>query len=109
MRAIFDIAWRHYSTKSPLSLDRFLIFLQSYVNVECALQETGGEEIYQLWSGLVLRTPSHVGSRVGRPINAYICRLRYDIEFHSNDLPILMQSRDVWRNKLMNVRASMTE
>ena len=90
-------------------MDPSLTFLQSYVNEECTLQVTAGEQNKNSQSiYLSGHAPNHGKRRVGRPAITYIGQLCGDAGFLPNDLPALMQDRDGRSDRLMNASASST-
>lgn len=66
-------------------------------------------EKQELAGDVMLWTHCHDERWVGRQTIIYIDQLFYDTGCHPNDLPTLKQYRDVWRDKLKNVRANWTK
>ena len=53
----------------------------------------------------LLRTSSHRRAKAGRPAWTYIKQLCADTECSSEDLPKAMDNREVWRERVRNIRA----
>ena len=56
-------------------------------------------------SDLILWTPKHSKSKVGRPSKTYSKRLTEDADCQLEDLPKTMEDREYWRGRVNMVRA----
>ena len=106
LRAVLNISWMQHPTKSQLygpipAISTILRERRMRFAGHCwrAKQE--------LASDLLLWTPRHGQTRVGRPAITYIDQLCRDTGYLAEDLATLMQDRNGWRDRL-NVRASST-
>ena len=106
LRAVLNISWIQHPTKSQLygpipAISKILRERRMRFAGHCwrAKQE--------LASDLLLWTPRHGQTRVGRPAITYIDQLCRDTGYLAEDLATLMQDRNGWRDRL-NVRASST-
>ena len=59
----------------------------------------------ELISDVLQWTPSHRRAKAGRPTRTYIQQLCADTGCSSEDLPKTMDDREVWRERVRNVRA----
>ena len=59
----------------------------------------------ELISDVLLWTPSHGRAKAGRPARTYIHNLCADKGCSPEDLPKAMDDREVWRERVMNIRA----
>ena len=59
----------------------------------------------ELISDVHLWTPSHGRSKEGRPVRTYIQQLCADTGCSPEDLPKVMDDREVWRETVRNIRA----
>lgn len=87
-------------------MDLSLIFLRSYTNAECTLKNTVSEQnknslVIYCSGQLVTEQDGLVAQRLPT-LTGYIM---YDRGCHPNEFPTLMQSRDGWRDRLLNARA----
>ena len=59
----------------------------------------------ELMSDVLLWTPSHGRTKAGRPARSYKWLLCADTWYNPKDLPKAMDDREVWREKVRNIRA----
>ena len=105
---ILNISWRQHPTK--------LQFHGPIPDISAILRERrmrfAGQVLLakkqQLVSDLLLWSPNHGKGPVGRPSITYIDQRCRDTECPPNHLPVLLQGRDRWGDRLMNDRASST-
>lgn len=107
LRAILNI-WRQYRTKSQISgllLDISTILCKHRIHFawHCCWAKQ------KLACDLLLWTPSHGSSCVGRPATTYKDQVCYGTKWLPNDLPTLMQDHDGWHDKIINVQARSTK
>ena len=62
----------------------------------------------ELIRDVLLWTPSHGRAKVGRPAWTYIQQLCEDTVCSPEDLPEAMNDREVWRERVRNIRADAT-
>ena len=59
----------------------------------------------ELVSDVLLWTPSHGRAKAGRPSRTYVQQLCADTRGSPEDLPKAMDDREVWRERVRNIRA----
>ena len=59
----------------------------------------------ELVSDVLLWTPSHERAKAGRPARSYIQQLSVDTGCSPEDLPKAIDDREVWRERVRNIRA----
>ena len=62
----------------------------------------------EIISDVLLWTPKHGHTRVGRPYKTYIKQICEDIGCQSEDLPRAMEDRADWRERVWKIRAIST-
>ncbi|CAM1310925.1 Uncharacterised protein r2_g2127 [Pycnogonum litorale] len=107
LRAILNISWRTHPPKQQL--------YGKSPPISDILQQRPMRFAGHCWrakqelaSNLLLWTPSHGRTRVGRPATTYVDQLCEDVECLPNDLPNMMLDNKGWRARVKNVRASST-
>ena len=63
---------------------------------------------YEIISDVLLWTPKHGHTRVGRPYKTYIKQICEDIGCQPEDLPCAMEDRADWRERVWKIRAIST-
>ena len=107
LRTILNISWKQHPTKQDLYGHLPPI---SHVIRERQMRFAGHcwrskEEIVR---DVLLWTPKHGHTRVGRPSKTYINQLCEDTECLPEDLPNAMDDRDGWRERVRRIRAIST-
>ena len=62
----------------------------------------------ELVSDVLLCTPAYGQSKAGRPARTYMQQLCDDTGCNPEDLPVAMNDRETWRERVMDIRASRT-
>ncbi|CAM1308473.1 Uncharacterised protein r2_g1841 [Pycnogonum litorale] len=107
LTAILNISWRRHPTKQQL--------YGKSPPISDILQQRRMRFAGHCWrakqelaSDLLIWTPRHGRTRVGRPAATYVDQLCENVECLPNDLPNMMQDRDGWCARVKNVRTSST-
>ena len=62
----------------------------------------------EIVSDVLLWTPAYGQSKAGRPARTYIQQLCDDTGCNPEDLPVAMNDRETWRERVRDIRASRT-
>ena len=102
---VLNISWKEHLTRQRLY--GTLPTLSSTIR-ERRLRFAGhcGRTKEELVSSVLLWTPKHGYTKVGRPSKTYIQLLAQDASCETEELKSLMQDRDQWRERVRLVRAS---
>ena len=105
----FELYWRNPGWNIPQSNFCTATYLPSFENIQ--IRRTG--HAGHCWrskdehiSDVLLWTPSHGQANLGRPDRTYY--LCMDTELSLEDLPEVMDNRDVWQERVREIRASRT-
>ena len=94
LRAILNKSWRQHPTKQQLyKIRRTRHMGHCWRNRD------------ELMSVVLLWTSSHGRAKAGRPARTYIQQLCADTGCSSENLPKVMDDREVWRERFRNIRA----
>ena len=104
LRAILNKSWRQHPTKQQLyghlpPITKTIKIRRPRHAVHC----WGSRD--KLMSDILQWTPSHVRAKTGRPERTYIQQLCIDKGCSPEDLPKAMDDREVWWEKVRNIRA----
>ena len=103
LRAILNKSWRQHPTKQQLYGHRppvtktIKIRRTRYAGHSWRSRD-------KLISDILLWTPSHGRAKAGRPAQTYIQQLCADTVCSPKDLPKAMDDREVWRERVRNIR-----
>ena len=105
LRAILNKSWRQHPTNQELyghipKLSDVIKERRTRFAGHCWRSKN------ELASDLLLWTPKHGFSDVGRPSKTYIKQLAFDTGMEIEDLKNAMEDRNVWRERVNMVRAS---
>ena len=108
LRAVLDISWEQHPTRKRL--------YGKLPTISSTIREQRTQYAGHCWrskgelvSDLLLWTPKHGHTRVGRPCRTYIEQLLQDTGWKVEELKSVkaaMEDRDVWRQKVTLVRAT---
>ena len=107
LRAVLNISWQRHPTKdylygqlSPIS--HTIRERRTRFAGHCWRSKT------EIVSDVLLWTPKHGHTSSGHPQTTYIQQLSMDCGCQPEDLPNLMDDRNDWRARVMNIRATST-
>ena len=107
LRAILNKSWRQHPTKQQLYGHRTPITktIKIWRTRYAGYCWRSRDEVI---SDVLLWTPSHGQAKTGRPARNYIQQLSGDTGCSLEDLPEAMDIREVWRERVRNIRADST-
>ena len=107
LRAILNISWKQHPTKQRL--------YDTIPPISDVIRERRTRFAGHCWrskaelvSDVLLWTPTHGQTSVGRPAKTFIKQLSEDVGCLPEDLPNAMDDRDGWRERVSVIRASST-
>ena len=107
LRAALNISWKHHPTKKQL--------YGHLLPISQVIRERRARFAGHCWrakdwliSDVLLWTPKHGHTSVGRPYKTFIQQLCEDLNCQIEDLPGAMNDRDDWRERVMRIRAIST-
>ena len=104
LQAILNKSWRQHPTKQQLhghlSPSTKTIKIRRTTHAGHCWRSRD-----ELVSDVLLWTPSHGRAKVGRPARTYILQLCADTGYSPKDLPKAMDDREVWQERVRNIRA----
>ena len=107
LRVALNTSWREHLTNKELyrNIPKILVAIR-----EQRLQFTGHcwRSEGELASDLLLWQPSHGKRFRGTPPLTYIDQLVKDTGCRTEELPAAMKERDIWKERVINCRASST-
>ena len=104
LRAILNMSWRQH----PINLQLYGHLTSITKTIKIRRTKHAGHcwrSRDELVSDVHLWTPSHRRTKAGRPVRTYIQQLCADTRCSSEDLPKAMGDREVWRERVRNIRA----
>ena len=104
LRAILSKSWKQHPTKYQLyghlpSITKTILVKRTRYAGHCWRSKE------ELMHYILLWIPSHERAKAGRPSRTYIQQLCADTECSLEDLPEAMDDRDVWRERVREIRA----
>ena len=105
LRAVLNKSWREHPTKEELygkipAITSLIKERRTRFAGHCYRSKE------ELASDLILWIPAHGHTQVGRPQMSYIDQLAKDADMEIEDLKSAMTNRDVWRRRVVMVRAT---
>ena len=106
-RAVLNKSWQQHPTRHQLY--GHLLPITKTIQVR-RTRQTGHcwRSKDELISDVLLRTPTYGRAKAGRPARTYIQQLCADTGCNPEDLPEVMNDREKWRERVMNIRAGGT-
>ena len=104
--AILNKSWRQHPTKKQLyghlpSIMKAIKVRRTRHSAHCWRSRD------ELKSDVLQWTPSHGRAKAGRPARTYTQQLCADTGCNSEDLPEAMDDREVWRERIRDIRADV--
>ena len=103
LRVILNKSWKQHTTKQQL--------YSHLPSIKKTIQVRRTRQVRHCWksrdeliSDVFLWTPSHSQAKAGRPARTYIQHLYADTGWSPEDLPEALDDREVWQERIRNIR-----
>ena len=106
LRVILNKSWRHHLTKQQL-YDNLLPIAKTIKIRRTRHVGHCWRSRDELVSNVLLWTPSYGRAKEGQPARTYIQQLCADTRCSPEDLTKAMDDREVWRERVSNIRADI--